>query len=479
MNISITINTRKTLLSIFTLLAISVNAQNVNIPDANFKAYLLGNSAINTDADPSEISVVEAAAFTGAISVFNQGVTDLTGIEAFASLTNLNCGNNTLTTIDLSQNTALTTLRCLNASLTALDINQNILLTLITCGNNPLNSLNVTQNTNLITLECYNNSLISLDVSQNVSLELMSCNDNSINSLDVSNNTNLTGLFCYENSITSLDVSNNTALEKLRCNNNSISSLDLSNNNNLITVVCSNNNLTELNIANGNNTNIGSGGVTGIVSVNNPNLTCIQVDDAAYSTTNWTGTYFEFDAASSFNTNCSTVLVSSITVQSQGGASTITTPGGTLQMEATVLPANADDMTYAWSVLDGSGTATISTNGLLSAITDGTVTVIANANDGSGIAGTTTITISNQTVGLNQLDSKNISIYPNPVQNELFIVLDNEDITKIDILDLSGKMIKSARTNTSQIDVSELSEGIYILQVYTQTGVSNTRFVKQ
>jgi len=36
-----------------------VSAQNVNIPDANFKAYLVGNSEINTNGD-SEISVAEA-----------------------------------------------------------------------------------------------------------------------------------------------------------------------------------------------------------------------------------------------------------------------------------------------------------------------------------------------------------------------------------------------------------------------------------
>ena len=29
----------------------TTNAQNVNIPDANFKSYLLGNTLINTNAD--------------------------------------------------------------------------------------------------------------------------------------------------------------------------------------------------------------------------------------------------------------------------------------------------------------------------------------------------------------------------------------------------------------------------------------------
>ena len=90
--------------------------------------------------------------------------------------------------------------------------------------------------------------------------------------------------------------------------------------------------------------------------------------------------------------------VTSISVTGQGGASTITTNGGTLQMLANVLPANATNNTVTWSVTPGTGTATISPTGLLTATANGTVTVTATANDGSGVIGTMTVTISNQIV---------------------------------------------------------------------------------
>jgi uncharacterized protein YjdB len=90
--------------------------------------------------------------------------------------------------------------------------------------------------------------------------------------------------------------------------------------------------------------------------------------------------------------------VTSIAVTGQGGASTITTNGGTLQMLANVLPANATNNTVTWSVTPGTGNATISTTGLLTATANGTVTVTATANDGSGVIGTMTVTISNQIV---------------------------------------------------------------------------------
>ena len=85
--------------------------QNVNIPDANFKAYLLGNTAINTNGD-NQIQVSEAAAFTGTIYCQSMGISNLTGIEAFTALTHLNCCDHQLTSLDVSQNTALTELGC-------------------------------------------------------------------------------------------------------------------------------------------------------------------------------------------------------------------------------------------------------------------------------------------------------------------------------------------------------------------------------
>ena len=77
--------------------------------------------------------------------------------------------------------------------------------------------------------------------------------------------------------------------------------------------------------------------------------------------------------------------VKSITVGGENNASTITTKGGTLQMVAEVLPADAKNKLINWSVKNGTGSATISPSGLLTAQADGTVTVTATANDGSGV----------------------------------------------------------------------------------------------
>ena len=191
--------------------------QNVSIPDPNFKAYLVGNSAINTNGD-NQIQVSEASAFNGTINVNNLNINSLIGIEAFVSLNALYCVNNVITNLDLSGCT----------SLTFLGLSSNSALT----------------------------------------------------SLDVSGCTALTSLDCiYNQSLTNLDLSACTALTYLMCQYTQLTSLD---------------------VRNGNNTNL-----TEFYSSNNPNLTCINVDDATWSTANWTVANGNIDSQHYFSNNCS------------------------------------------------------------------------------------------------------------------------------------------------------------------------------
>lgn len=92
------------------------------------------------------------------------------------------------------------------------------------------------------------------------------------------------------------------------------------------------------------------------------------------------------------------VSVESVTITAAGSATTITTIGGTLQFSAQVLPADADNKAVVWSVQAGTGSATISANGLLTAVDNGTVTVKATSADDSSKSATKIITISNQDI---------------------------------------------------------------------------------
>jgi Leucine-rich repeat (LRR) protein len=63
------------------------------------------------------------------LNVYSQNIADLTGIEAFTALTYLDCWDNQLTSLNVSQNTALTSLYCYDNQLTSLNVSQNTALT--------------------------------------------------------------------------------------------------------------------------------------------------------------------------------------------------------------------------------------------------------------------------------------------------------------------------------------------------------------
>ncbi len=216
---------KKYLFILISIFSITIQAQVVNIPDANFKKYLLENPEININGD-DEIQVTEAKGFKGVMYCLGRDISDLTGISAFTGVFTLDCSANNLTSLDVSNNTALSTLVCLD---------------------NDLDELDVSNNTGLEKLECSMNNLTSLDVSQNKALRLLSC---------------------YDNKISDLDLSQNTSLTLLKCSNNQLSSL---------------------NVANGNNNNFKSNQnfVPAFDAKYNPNLECIKIDDGFMPTESW------------------------------------------------------------------------------------------------------------------------------------------------------------------------------------------------
>ena len=77
---------------------------------------------------------------------------------------------------------------------------------------------------------------------------------------------------------------------------------------------------------------------------------------------------------------------------------TITTNKGTYQITAAILPTDATDKSLTWVITNGVGNAQVTQSGLVTAVSNGTVTVKAAANDGSGIFGTLDIVITNQKI---------------------------------------------------------------------------------
>lgn len=193
-----------------------------HFPDANFLKYV--EKIIDTDHSGT-LSQEERNATV--IYVLGMGIKDLTGIEFFPELENLDCSENQLTQLDVSKNPKLKRLVCYENKLTSLDVSGNTSLTELHCYTNQLTSLNLGENANLDILNCVVNRLTSLDLSGNANLTRLACSSNLLTSLDVSNNPTLILLDCERNLLTSLNVSKNTELDTLDCSGNK-RSLELS-----------------------------------------------------------------------------------------------------------------------------------------------------------------------------------------------------------------------------------------------------------
>ena len=272
------------------------------VPDNNFEAYLEINGMGN--GIPYDDSV-----FTSAIDTLTYldisfgagsatGIFDLTGIEDFNNLLILDCSVNNLTSIDMSNNTSLTYLNCRHNQLNTLDVSNNISLIELNVSQNQIIQLNVSSNAFLKNLNCAANQLQLISVINNQMLTNFQCQGNQLTSLDLSNNIMLDSLACLANQLTNLDLSNNINLIALSCGANQLTTLNISNNINLQGINCDDNDLVSLDLRNGSNQQLG------LSCTQNLQLSCIDVDDVAWSTSNWTVVNGNIDSQHYFSNNC-------------------------------------------------------------------------------------------------------------------------------------------------------------------------------
>jgi hypothetical protein len=229
------------------------------IPDDNFENYLemhnMGDGIPNNDSVLTK-KIIEV----DSLNIMYEEISNISGIEQFVNLRLLsidNSGGNQIASIDLSN---------------------NILLETFFCNGNPLNSIDLSNNTVLKNITISNTNISSIDLSNNILLESIACVGTPINSIDLSNNPLLNWFSCGFSQILELDLSNNSSIEFLACSDSPLEKLDLRNGS--------------------NNT------IINIVANNNPNLSCISVDDVSWCSSNWLGWNYQFDSQVSFSNNC-------------------------------------------------------------------------------------------------------------------------------------------------------------------------------
>jgi len=411
----------KNILLYIALLSINqLIAQDVNIPNAQFKNILVNGSCVDTNLDGApdadadinndgEIQITEAEAVIG-LYVNNQGISDLTGIEAFINLEFFDCSQNFLGTMDISQNTKLKELDCSNANLSAINLNTNTKLVKVVCRGNNLTSINLNTLTDLVHLTCSNNNISNtINIDNNILLELFNVAENNLTSLNTSQNVNLKSVELQLNQVGSLDLINNPLLEYIGVQSNLLTSVNLSNNvyPNLINLNSSFNLLTELDLSTCTN-------LKTLFCGNNPNLENLNVNNN-YNPGNLN---YNFSSCPNLTFVCS----------------------------------DAGKMAYIQDLVDSYGY----TN----------TTVSSNCN-----------------LSVDNIDnSLTFSTFPNPVLNILNID-SKEDITTFSIYNINGKLVKRKALNALKkkvsIDVNYLSSGVYIITIQSVNFSKETlKFIK-
>ncbi|PCJ64983.1 MAG: hypothetical protein COA58_11980 [Bacteroidetes bacterium] len=71
-----------------------------------------------------------------------------------------------------------------------------------------------------------------------------------------------------------------------------------------------------------------------------------------------------------------------------------------------------------------------------------------------------------------------VNIYPNPTSGFLTIKTD-KSFNQINVLDITGKTVRTFTQPNKQLDVTNLPRGIYILQINHDTHTSSARFIKK
>ena len=233
------------------------------------------------------------------------------------NLKNLTFTGFPITSIDLSNNSLLEELKCYNNNLNSLDVSNNPELIKLHCGDenidfgyfNHIQNLDLSNNPNLIQVKCNHIFLENINLTNCTQLEYLDCSINPLNSLEINNNTLLKTLIAYNANLYNIDLTTNTQLEYLYVENtiglfgipldykNQLINMDITQNTELILLHCQDNLLESLNLKNGHNDNL-----IEMFATNNPNLSCIQVDDVSYAENNQ---HWHKDPGAVYSTDCS------------------------------------------------------------------------------------------------------------------------------------------------------------------------------
>lgn len=411
---------KKNCILIFLIFIFKSNAQFTLIPDSNFEQLLVTQNIDTDGIVDGQVANIDIADETNLV-INNTMIQNLTGIEGFTALQHLELYNNEfLFQLNVSQNYMLKKFYCVNSNINIFNFTNNIELEDLYLQSNFISQLNISNNINLTSLYCQNCGLNTLDISNNVNLTMLQCAFNNLTSLDVSNNLLLELLWIGWNNISAINLSSNTLLRDFSSAYNSFITIDLSNNLLLEKFSCFNNNQ-----------------ITDLSFVNNSILTRVYCNN---------------------NINLSTINI-------QNGANNL--------LNGTVSNGNIPE-TFS------NRFSAINNPNLHCVFVDDVPNCVANW---LGVDATSNFVNSStecDNLQIEEFSTNLFTIYPNPVNDILFIENNyNDVIKKIIVYNLLGKTIIEQNGNNFQLNFSNISSGLYLMKITTEKETIINKIIKK
>ncbi len=296
--------------------------------------------------------------------------------------------------------------------------------------------------TSLLVLECFGNQLTSLNISANLSLRELYCDSNQLTTLDVSGNDMLRILWCQFNQLTSLTLNGANDLQEVYCIGNQLTALDVTGVPALQLLYCPGNMLTDLQV--GSNANLTQ------LYLHDNFLTNIDLSGLANLTTVWC---YSNQLASLDVTNAPNLGQLLCNDNQINGSLLLNGLANLVSFDGSNNPAlvciQVDDATaadagtgiYAGWVKDG--TASYSENCALSSP---------------------------------DFSAQTATLYPNPARETVTLSFPaGAELEYTAVYNLQGQKVMESKA--TQIDVSSLSPGVYLLAI--QTDGSSKIFYKK
>ncbi|MCF6352989.1 MAG: T9SS type A sorting domain-containing protein, partial [Cyclobacteriaceae bacterium] len=144
------------------------------------------------------------------------------------------------------------------------------------------------------------------------------------------------------------------------------------------------------------------------------------------------------------------------------------------------ITANQTGATYQWlDCNNGNAAITGATNATYTATANGNYAVLVTVESCSETSACVNVIIT----GIDKLNQSDVTIFPNPITNQFTIDVENEaDDVAVTIVSIEGKIVYNIDllgNNKMVIDASTWNNGIYFVQIRSNTTLKTIKLIKQ